>query len=125
MYVGANIDDAKRLMFWAESMDRQTIREKDITEWGNRMGIHDANHLSEELYTTLMSWTKGKAMTTVHRCKENGAEAWRQLQVQYNPRTLGNKVTIRNRIMNPKTCVADGKLIETIEEWDEQHCENI
>ena len=58
-------------------------------------------------------------MTTVHRCKENGAEAWRQLQVQYNPRTLGNKVTIRNRIMNPKTCVADGKLVETIEEWEE------
>ncbi len=120
IYVGASLKDAKKLMFWAESMDKTQIRMRDIAEWGERVGVVDAEHLSEELYNTLMQWTKGKALTTVHRHKENGAEAWRQLHLQYNPRTMGNKTVIRNRINTPQTNIGDSKIVQVIEAWEEQ-----
>ncbi len=118
--VGANVRDGKKLMQWAETMDREQIRIRDVIEWGKRNGIDDAEYLNEELYTALLSWTKDRALTTVHRCKDNGAEAWRQLHCQYNPRTMGNKSIITGKIHRPKARVSDSKLIETIEEWEEQ-----
>ncbi len=115
--IGAMIPDARRIMQWAESQGT-VIDNMRVKQWGNENAVHDALHLNEQIWHSIMQYTDGRAKTTVKRCELCGAEAWRQLQEHYNPRTISRKMEIIHDIHSPKYRVRDEELIEAVEKWE-------
>ena len=77
------------------------------------------DYAESNVYAILTTYTGGEARSLVRQARRpNGAEAFRLLQVRFNPATLGRQRASLIRITNPTGHVAIDKLASEIVSWE-------
>ena len=77
------------------------------------------DYAESNVYAILTSYTGGEARSLVRQARRpNGAEAFRLLQVRFNPATLGRQRANLIRITNPTGGVSLDKLASEVVSWE-------
>ena len=78
-----------------------------------------AKHLDGVLYYFLSAVTKGEALDIVRNVNEEcGSEAWRKLCLRFGRKSMGKRVALTRRVVNPSKVKKIENLYGAVERWE-------
>ena len=82
------------------------------------------DYAESNVYAILSTYTSGEAKSLVRQAKRpHGMEAWRLLQIRFNPNTIGRQRAHLIKITNPAEGVSIDKLGAEIVAWENRICD--
>ena len=82
------------------------------------------DYAESNVYAILSTYTAGEAKSLVRQAKRpHGMEAWRLLQIRFNPNTIGRQRAHLIKITNPAEGVSIDKLGAEVVAWENRICD--
>ena len=97
------------MLEWAAEQGTEITREAIDLEFLPRnsnveRGAQNLEFVLQQMHTALMALTSYEANDSVANSRKNPLEAWRRVQLRYDPTTGGRKRNLLRRIMSPGSC---------------------
>ena len=97
------------MLEWAAEQGTEITREAIDLEFlpknpNAERGAQNLEFVLQQMHTALMALTSYEANDSVANSRKNPLEAWRRVQLRYDPTTGGRKRNLLRRIMSPGSC---------------------